>query len=113
MNTTNGKASCAVAYGLYGTHTVSARYSGDAGFTGSAATAITQVVDTSWVPLPSAVPPTPPIFGPVPACVTAGLHASSAFVCAAYENLLGRLPDAGGLATFVGLLKRSEPHPGG
>ncbi len=104
VSTTTGKASCDVAYGLYGTHSVSARYSGDAGFTGSAATPITQVIDTSWVPLPLAVPPTPAIFGPVPACITAGFHGTSAFVCAAYENLLGRLPDTSGLATFGGLL---------
>jgi len=102
VSTTTGEASCTVAYGVHGTHSISATYAGDAGFTGSAATPITQVVETSWVPLPFAVPPTPPAFGPVPACVTSGLHASSAFLCDAYEDLLGRLPDASGLATFAG-----------
>ena len=104
VNPTTGEASCDVAYGVQGTRSIGASYTGDAGFTGSDAVSITQVVDTSWIPLPSSTPPTPPIVGPVPACVTAGFHADSAFVCDAYEDLLGRLPDTGGLATFVGLL---------
>ncbi len=37
-------------------------------------------------------------------------HGSSAFVCDAYENLLGRQPDSGGLTTFVGLLNAGVSH---
>ena len=39
------------------------------------------------------------------ACVTAGdTSGTYAFLCQAYEDLLGRLPDASGLSTFGGLL---------
>ena len=38
-------------------------------------------------------------------CITASYGGDSAFVCEAYEDLLGRLPDPGGLATFLGLIQ--------
>jgi hypothetical protein len=48
---TNGAATCTVAYGLAGAHQITARYSGDANFTGSA----TPAAVVSAVPVPTVV----------------------------------------------------------
>jgi pimeloyl-ACP methyl ester carboxylesterase len=59
-------------------------------------------------PAPAA-PPTPASTSGAPAAC-AGDTGSAAFVCAAYEDLLGRAPDAAGLAFWSAALARGTSH---
>jgi hypothetical protein len=96
--------------GAPGTHSIGATFSGDAGLASSSATPITEIVSVAayWLSLPpSATPPLSPA-GPPPACT--GLSGNGAFLCAAYEDLLGRTPDAAGSSTFLGLLGTGVSH---
>lgn len=94
VSSATGSATCDPSYPNPGTHSIGAAYSGDAGFAPSSAPALSQVVQA-----PSPVSAPPPAAGP---CASAS--GNTAFVCSAYQHLLGRPADGVGLSTYLGLL---------
>jgi hypothetical protein len=79
------------------------------GDTGTWAYILTVLTATPTTPTPTspAPPPSaPPTSTPPPLPTCASSSGTAAFVCALYEDLLGRAPDAGGLSAFGGQLSR-------
>jgi hypothetical protein len=99
-----GEAVCTTSYTVGGAHSIGASYSGDPDLGPSSAAPITEIVNRAvyWLPAPPSATPPLSAVGPPPAC--AGLSGNGAFLCVAYEELLGRTPDAAGLSLFLGLL---------
>ncbi len=107
VSTTTGTATCDVTYPGPGTHTIGANYSGNANFAASSAAALTETV-ISAVFLPPPLPSPPSSSSRTAAC--GADSGDTAFVCDAYEDLLGRAPDAPGLAFFSALLAAGTSH---
>ncbi|HUZ43889.1 MAG TPA: DUF4214 domain-containing protein [Acidimicrobiales bacterium] len=93
VDPTTGQAVCPVTYDSVGTHPIGAAFSGFGASAASAAPVLTETVSSAG----SGPPATSP-------CGVTGLVGNQAFLCQTYEDLLGRLPDAGGLAHFGDLL---------
>jgi Domain of unknown function (DUF4214) len=57
-------------------------------------------------PAPTQPPPPPSVPPTTPTSACASDSGNDAFICAAYEDLFHRVPDAGGLSTYAGLLAK-------
>jgi hypothetical protein len=93
----NGRASFSTAALGAGTHSITASYSGGAGYQGSESEAVTVSVSQ---PAPTPVP-LPAHLVDVARALTHSAEHYRQFITAAYQTYLGRTPDAPGLASWL------------
>jgi hypothetical protein len=98
-------AGCELAASTYATLSIAGITNPAAGSYANTSFAVSTSVDFAASPAAAVVitGATVPTVPTVPS-TCAGSTGNAAFLCSAYEHLLGRAPDAGGLASFEGLL---------